>query len=434
MKKCLLLLSSVLFLLPAIAHAQGAQEARLGYVNLGTGWQPWNAIQIGGTAPGYALEGVRLYCQSGSTIAPCNPAAGAPVNAALMPHLIACTAKVKINAGSCRVNAIGDSTTFGEFSTGPANTGDLVSGSYPARLSQYLNSAILPSQHDSFMGAGQSSAGNSALFNDARIVSTGWTGASVTTGGNLFTAASTANLAFTPTGQVNQFTLWWAVVGANNGTFSWAVDAGTPTNITENGTNGVFSTVIPAGTLGTHVLHLNWVSGVVFFVGVEAVNTAVGSVNIISAGNPGASSTAWNNATAAWSPIPAVVAQAPDVILLDLGINDWLQSVPVATFTSNMQTLINAWKANSDIVLITPAPSSIPDAPLAKQQQYVAATYALAAANNLPIVDNFGRWGSFELKNPAPYLFYGNHLHPNANGYSDFAQSIAAQLLSVVGH
>jgi hypothetical protein len=57
-----------------------------------------------------------------------------------------------------------------------------------------------------------------------------------------------------------------------------------------------------------------------------------------------------------------------------------------------------------------------------------------ATANNIPIIDNFDRWGSWELKNPAPFLFYGNSQHPNGAVYSDFAQSIASQLLGTVGH
>lgn len=360
------------------------------------------------------------------------------INAASMPHWIACTAKVKINAGSCRVLAVGDSTTMGAFSTA-GNVGDLFVGAYPARLSQYLNSSILPAQRDSFMGAGGNSNGTSVLFNDSRIVSTGWTGGSFTVGGDLFTATAAAALAFTPVDQVNQFTIWYVVNNPTTGVFSWTIDSGSATNITESGATGLFSVTVPAGSLGTHVLHLNWVSGTVFFLGVEAVNTAVGSVNVINGGYSGSTAVVWNNSSLAWRAVPAVVTLAPDLILLDLGINDWNTGTgeSIASFTSNMQALITAWKPTSDIVLVTPAPSSIIGTgvpPLATQEQYVSAMYALASANSLPIIDNFNRWGSFELKSPSPYNFYGNAIHPSGNGYSDFAQSIATQLLSVVGH
>jgi hypothetical protein len=70
---------------------------------------------------------------------------------------------------------------------------------------------------------------------------------------------------------------------------------------------------------------------------------------------------------------------------------------------------------------------------LATQQQYITAMYQLAITNQIPIIDLFDRWGSYERANIAPFLFYGHILHPNGPGYSDFAQAISTQLLSVIG-
>jgi lysophospholipase L1-like esterase len=264
----------------------------------------------------------------------------------------------------------------------------------------------------------------------------------ITTGGDLFTATAGATpLAFLPTDTVDTFRLWY-ITNTGLGSFSYNVDGGTATTINENGSQVFNSVTIAAGSLGIHTLNLTWISGSVFVAGVEAYNSAIGSVQIINAGWAGATSANWVNNFPIqgnpWTPVPGVTTQAPDVILLSLGINDWRvtqTSTSVSTYVANVQALITAWKVNSDVILVTPAPSGISTVPLATQQQYVAALYSLAATNNLPIIDNFGRWGSFERMNPAPYLFYSsNNLHPNGNGYSDFAQSIASQLLSVVGH
>jgi len=359
----------------------------------------------------------------------------------LMPHWVACTAKVKINAGNCRVYAVGDSTTYGLYSANVGDTGDLTVASYPTRLSQYLNSTLLPTQRDSFMGAGASQG--AGFGNDARIVmGSGWTTVNApSTGGLLFGASSTtASLSFTPVDQVNQFVLW--VVTNSGGLGTYAVDAGGTTNFSSGGAAGLSSVTISAGTLGNHTLNLNWLSGgSVYVVGVEASNTAIGSVQIINAGIPGAgagtvSGISWASATSAWSPLNAVPIQAPDVVLIDLGINNWTgaNSTTVAVYQANMQAIITAYKVTSDVILITPAPSSIGNVALAIQQTYVTAMYQLAISNQIPIIDNFGRWGSYERTNVAPFLFYNNVLHPGPNGYSDFAQAIAVQLLSVVGH
>lgn len=75
-----LLLLLLMPLITVVAMGQGPQLARLGYVNLGGGWQPWSAIGSGGP-PGYPLESILLYCQNGSTIAPCAPpSSGGPAS------------------------------------------------------------------------------------------------------------------------------------------------------------------------------------------------------------------------------------------------------------------------------------------------------------------------------------------------------------------
>lgn len=361
----------------------------------------------------------------------------ASINPFLMPHWIACTAKVKINIGSCRVYAVGDSTTFGAFST-PDGTGDLAVGAYPARLAQYMTSSVLPAQRDSFMGDPQPG-------NDSRISVGSWVENSgvPSTGGPSFnaTAATGGPLTFTPTDSVDTFELWYIGVSVG-GTFSYSIDSGSATNVnTASGVTGVIPITIAAGSLGSHTLKLTWVSGNDFVVGAESYNSAISSVRVTNAGWPGSRSGDWTNNGAPYNTLSAVQTQAPDLIILDLGINDWgpVFGEPVSAFQANMQTLITAWLPTSDIVIVTPNPTAVAaGTPAATQQQYVAAMHALAVSNNIPIIDNFARWGSYELKNPAPFLFYstatGNDgLHPNGNGYSDAAQSIASQLLFITG-
>lgn len=61
----------------AVLFAQGyPPEAVLGYINPGSGWIPWTAVLAGGTAPGYPLRTVELYCKNGATVGPCNPPGG----------------------------------------------------------------------------------------------------------------------------------------------------------------------------------------------------------------------------------------------------------------------------------------------------------------------------------------------------------------------
>jgi len=358
----------------------------------------------------------------------------------LMPHWVACTAKVKINAGNCRVYAVGDSTTYGDYSTNTSDTGDITVLSWPTLLAKQLNSTLMPANRDSVMGAANGLAPE--FGNDARLViGSGWTALnSPSTGGLLYSAsAATASLAFTPTGQVNQFKLWY--VTNNGGIGTYAVDAGGTTTFSSGGAAGLTSVTIAAGAVGSHTLNLNWSSGAaIYVVGIEASNTTVGSIQVTNCGIGGAGAgtvagISYASAVAPWSPLNAVPTQAPDVVLIDLGINNWqgANSTSVAVFTTNLQAMITAWKATSDVILTPGPPSSISVVALATQQQYITAMYQLAITNQIPIIDLFDRWGSYERANIAPFLFYGHILHPNGPGYSDFAQAISTQLLSVIG-
>ena len=68
-------------------------------------------------------------------------------------------------------------------------------------------------------------------------------------------------------------------------------------------------------------------------------------MQVINTGWVGAQSGNLATTGAAWSPETAVTTQAPDLILLSIGINDWVSGVPIATYTGNLQSMVTAWKA-----------------------------------------------------------------------------------------
>lgn len=360
----------------------------------------------------------------------------------LMPHWISCSAKVKANSGYCRVFAVGDSTTYGLCSNAVGgnactNSGDLTTAAYPTRLAQYMNTTVLPANRDTVMGAASGSAGQGpCASNDARVSCGAWTTPLVYSfGGDMFEATSAATFTFTPTDQVDTFVLWYIQSAGAGGTGSYQIDSGSATTFSEVAPPTKITSVTATTTLGSHTFKVNWVSGTIYIVGVEAYNSAVGSVRIANGGVPGVTSSFYANNANQWAPQSAVVTMAPDVVLLDLGINDWNTAVSVATYTANMQQLITAWLVNSDVVLVTPVPSANATVALTTQVQYINALYSLAATNNIPIIDNWSRWGSAERVAASPYLLYptGYTLHPDAWGYSDFAGAIANSLLSVAG-
>jgi lysophospholipase L1-like esterase len=359
----------------------------------------------------------------------------------LLPHWISCAARVKANVGNCRILMLGDSTTFGINSTA-SDTGDLTAANYPTDLATYLNSIIMPANRASFFGCGAgggtgTSGGNCSI--DPRITLGQWSVTSAVTSVGGFAIqdnGSGSSLNFAPTTSVNTFKIWYVTHGGG-GEIYYALDGGSTTGFSTNGSTGIGSQVVTATTPGQHILNLTCPSCTsnTYIVGIEAYNTNIGSIDIMNAGWPGASSGNWN-VTGPYAPLTTAVDMAPDVVIIDLGINDWKNNgvVSLATYQANMGAIIAALQATSDVILVTPAPSYITSTSVALQQDYVAVQYVLSKQYNVPLIDNFSRWGTYAIANAAPLLFEsGDGYHPNATGYADFAQAVAGALLQPVG-
>ena len=89
-------------------------------------------------------------------------------------------------------------------------------------------------------------------------------------------------LSFTPTVNTDSFIVWYAI-SPSAGTLSVDADGGTATSVNTNGANNVGSTTITT-TLGANTYNVNWVSGTVFVLAVEAFNSAVTDIAIMNAG------------------------------------------------------------------------------------------------------------------------------------------------------
>jgi hypothetical protein len=364
-------------------------------------------------------------------------------DAQYLPHLEACLARVRANTGDCRVLIRGDSTFYGAFSNG-TTSGDFISNNIPVRLAQLLSSSGTIATSDSFIG-GDTAGQGPGSGNDPRITLGSWAPVGVNSiGGNLLQAASgTTPLVFTPTGPFDTCKVWYPV-SSGLGSFSIAIDSGTPTTVSGAGASGFAGTVVTAATgYGYHRVVVTPVSGGPFMTGVECYSTTHHAIRLLLSGWSASKSSDWVDSSVGYSPLPAFVAMAPDVDFLDLDINDWGGSLGAATHKANYQTFVTSDKANGiDTIFITGNASQASTTAVATQQTYIQADYENALANNVPLVDQWSRWGSYsgstyvggyETKNPSPFLLYYDSLHPNASGYADLATAISIPLLKVVG-
>jgi lysophospholipase L1-like esterase len=330
----------------------------------------------------------------------------------------AALAKVRDGQSNAKLAMFGDSTFLGSGATGVAG--------YPAggrskgpcvKLADMLNSYFCQAVSHAVIGTGN----NASLFTwDPRFVQgAGW---SFTTLNNVWgisainNSTTTNNLTFTPSGSVDTFVVWYTTTSGSARSFNWSVDAGGTTNINCNVAKSMASVVIPAGAAGTHTLNLARVAGSVYILGIQAYNSSTKCVEVLNMGRSGGrASQATSSNTEPWDALNALPLFAPDLTVINLTINEWLNAGTVDAWKIHMQQIIDVAKTTGDVILMAGVPSKINQAALAYQSSFAAAAGELAAANGLPFLDVFGRFGSQE----SISSLYTDDIHPNGAGYAD---------------
>jgi lysophospholipase L1-like esterase len=222
---------------------------------------------------------------------------------------------------------------------------------------------------------------------------------------------------------------------AGNGqAFYWKVDGGAATNVVTDLAYTAPKRVQVRGlTAGVHTIEVGWAvgNGITYssIAGIVAYNGDEDKgFRSIAAGIAGGTSTTWN--AMATGPYEFAKLFAPDLVTIALGTNDAGGTVPVAvaTYKSNIQSIISKIKARTtgkvpSFVILFPA-EIYKAAPLAPWADYRAAAYEIAAADpdNVTVMD----WGL--RLNPVPTfnstlggLLHTDYVHPTAAGHAYIA-------------
>ncbi|MGI5176114.1 SGNH/GDSL hydrolase family protein [Dactylosporangium sp. CA-152071] len=125
----------------------------------------------------------------------------------------------------------------------------------------------------------------------------------------------------------------------------------------------------------------------------------------------------WRAADLAANLDRAVLRHAPDVTVIGVGTND-AKGTPVEDFFAVMVPIIDRLRrAGSRVALQTPVPGPIEGIPA-----YAEAIRALATEQGAALVDHYARW------KPADPRWYGDPVHPNAEGHRVMALSLIGAL------
>lgn len=332
----------------------------------------------------------------------------------------AALAKQLVGSDSARVLCVGDSTTFGSWSTG-SSTGEQKELSYPSTLSKLFTNFGADSQVESVWGWGGTYEYN--IKNDSRISYTGTPARSsdFTIGGGAIELQDADTLTFTPNSDVDTVVIY-ALTLSFLGSISTDIDGGAAV-ITNTGLpNGVITPIVMSTTLGSHSLNIkvSGASGTVYIMGFEAYDSSKKQIHVMNAGSPSAQTAHWNTSTEPWMPINSWDYFNPDLVLISLGINDWRATVTSETYKSNLQSIITSIKtANIDVAILTPNPDA---SYLTEQVQYINALYELADDNDIAIIDINRRLVSHAHADNLG--LYHDGAHPLASGYADIAKGI----------
>jgi lysophospholipase L1-like esterase len=329
------------------------------------------------------------------------------------------------NASLFKIVAAGDSTVLGANANGPQST-----DSWPSQLSK-----LLAAQEAKQASTGVVYFLNYAIGVDPRIELNGvWALANVGPFNNAGKQSNTSGseIVFTPTIPVDSFTIYY-VKATDTGSFSYKVDAGSATTINSTAASTTYSTVVvPAGAAGTHSLTITSLdANYTRIIGVEGTNGTTGTV-VTRAGLGGAMASSFTvgSSIGLAGSIGTFDALTPNLVILGFGVNEYLQQIPIATYKTNMQTIIDRAKtAGADVVMLTGVPNNDTSKAIS-QVQYRQAQYDLADTNDLAVIDIDYLWGSYATSNASPLALYGDVTHPNTKGYRDIAANVYALITS----
>nr|OAP95082.1 hypothetical protein A4U53_17825 [Rhizobium leguminosarum] len=336
---------------------------------------------------------------------------------------------------------VGDSTTWGE---GGGDSGSNMRFNakercWPTIVAKSFTSSGLAAGYENMYGNGATTTAGIAQSNLQNYYKAGFSpsnawaaNAALTSGGCLFAnATDTSAITIVLQSPCDRFELADLTL-PGNGIISYSIDGGAAVQLDQNLASSYRRTVIDLGTVATHTITVNRVSGTCFFAGYTAWNSTAPGFEVVNVGIGSAQTTEWTTSATTYGPKNSLTSLAADadIVTIDLTINNAFLSPTTynTTYPTQMQTLINNAKAGgADVLLMTGNPSRIDIIPDATQQNFRNALKAIALSNDLPMIDQWSKYTDWVTLDAAAKMYNANH--PNKLGYADLGAFVAATIL-----
>lgn len=338
-----------------------------------------------------------------------------------------------------RVLCLGDSTTVGLYASGVAYGGSRALN-YPNALAAAL-SARWRTYTSNQLGSGANGGPLSNLVSlDPRWTFTpNWSANSgfILLGGcAIYTATAGEVATFTPTQAWDTVEICFIQSGGA-GVFNVSIGGVPVGTVSCVGSNAMKKATFSVSATQLQTLSITSTNGNPIWIDeVSCYDSKNRGIEVLTAGSGGSPSSQMAANTNSWDPSYNVggnginLALSPDLTIINLGINDWGAGVTPAVFTANMQTIISAYKATGDVIVMTPNPQSTAVTSAATQLGIVQAARSVAQQNGCLIIDANAAFGDYAFaQGTLGYFLPANdQTHPGAAGYSAMGQLAQAAL------
>ncbi len=333
----------------------------------------------------------------------------------LLPKWRKARSRVRLREGQARILCIGDSNTMGWDAAGAGVPSRLMS--YPVGLAAAM-SGLSASCSDGFGRALTSTTGYSA-YDPRATIGAGWSAAGgASLGGEMWiNSTDTSAIEFNPAEAWDTADVWVALDDA--ATLAIGI-SGDLHNFTPS-TGSIVKLTYQAPSIALQALQIARVSGAIRVIGWSLSRSDVKGISIYNAGRSGWRSDQYDDATSYYSPRNAISAVAPDVGLIQLGLNDFNQARDPALFGASLLSIAGAVSsAGADpVIIISLSPDGIK---LYPWRRYVDEMISVADQIGAPIVDLGARFGPYAQSTSQG--FAASALHLNRYGYFDAAHII----------
>jgi lysophospholipase L1-like esterase len=348
-------------------------------------------------------------------------------------------AEAQVAAGvpgaTAKIVAMGDSTTRGYESA----TSDFTALSYPVELARALTADGVAAQYDNFLGGSP----DNGEISDARISfidGATWGGNEDAGGTPIYLDGTGQGFTFTLDAPGDYDRVQLSYIDVGSGSVNVSIDGGPVLSTIHFGNTGNTLTTtidIPAG-MHSALTVTSTSSNPVFIQGAAFYSSTIPAVQVYNAGIPGIDSgqsdtslvngMAVKGSAEGYGPTAGVAALQPNLVLIDLGLNDILGDLDTTAQTvANISQMVTTLRSvGSDVIIVIPNPSSSASVIAALPALRSALeTYALSA--NVPIIDLSATYDdSWADLNAAGLM--SDYVHPDATLYADIGYRIGALL------